>query len=60
LTDVQRDAVIQVFTRLTVTRLTVASHPHSFNNWNGERFTLAAGPKALAEHQNAQAAKLLR
>ena len=35
MTEAQRDAIIQAFTRLTI-----ASYAHNFDGWNGEHFTL--------------------
>jgi phospholipid transport system substrate-binding protein len=45
MTDAQRDAIIQAFTRLTV-----ASYAHNFDGYNGERFTLE--PNVAARGQD--------
>jgi phospholipid transport system substrate-binding protein len=49
MTEAQRDAIIQAFTRLTV-----ASYAHNFDGWNGERFDLAPNVEARGQDKIVQ------
>jgi phospholipid transport system substrate-binding protein len=44
MTDAQREAIIQAFTRLTV-----ASYAHNFSGWDGEHFTLEPNVQARGQ-----------